>query len=480
MAQFYDTLLGEYIKNPGIRWLWLDKVALREFEYEMQSYDTITNKKEIGFEEVEIKAASIYSWEDVYMTAKIFKKQEDEKLLENKVLQEIENPLIEVLKKVEIDWVKVDRDRLKGIGILLEKEIDSLQKEIIHDAGVEFNISSPKQVGEVLFEKLWLPKWKKTKTGYSVSADVLWDLAVNFPIAQKIVDYRHYSKVLSTYINGLTGLLDQNDFLHTSYNQFIAATGRLSSTNQNLQNIPVSNGIAGEVRDAFISRFENGSIMAFDYSQVEIRLLALMSWDESLIHAFENGIDIHENTRKLIETEERKIAKAVNFWVIYGISWFGLSKMINIPVKEASEYINKFFDSYPKVKIYLDSIIKNCEEKWYVETLFWRKRFIKWINDSNKMIKKSAEREAINMPIQWSSADIIKIAMLRVDKLIKEKKIHSKLIMQVHDELVFDVFPWEEELLKKEIVQIMENIIEDKVVKLKVDIWEGKSWKETK
>ena len=472
--------MGEYIKNPGIRWLWLDKVALREFEYEMQSYDTITNKKEIGFEEVEIKAASIYSWEDVYMTAKIFKKQEDEKLLENKVLQEIENPLIEVLKKVEIDWVKVDRDRLKGIGILLEKEIDSLQKEIIHDAGVEFNISSPKQVGEVLFEKLWLPKWKKTKTGYSVSADVLWDLAVNFPIAQKIVDYRHYSKVLSTYINGLTGLLDQNDFLHTSYNQFIAATGRLSSTNPNLQNIPVSNGIAGEVRDAFISRFENGSIMAFDYSQVEIRLLALMSWDESLIHAFENGIDIHENTRKLIETEERKIAKAVNFWVIYGISWFGLSKMINIPVKEASEYINKFFDSYPKVKIYLDSIIKNCEEKWYVETLFWRKRFIKWINDSNKMIKKSAEREAINMPIQWSSADIIKIAMLRVDKLIKEKKIHSKLIMQVHDELVFDVFPWEEELLKKEIVQIMENIIEDKVVKLKVDIWEGKSWKETK
>ena len=424
MAQFYDTLLGEYIKNPGIRWLWLDKVALREFEYEMQSYDTITNKKEIGFEEVEIKAASIYSWEDVYMTAKIFKKQEDEKLLENKVLQEIENPLIEVLKKVEIYWVKVDRDRLKGIGILLEKEIDSLQKEIIHDAGVEFNISSPKQVGEVLFEKLWLPKWKKTKTGYSVSADVLWDLAVNFPIAQKIVDYRHYSKVLSTYINGLTGLLDQNDFLHTSYNQFIAATGRLSSTNPNLQNIPVSNGIAGEVRDAFISRFENGSIMAFDYSQVEIRLLALMSWDESLIHAFENGIDIHENTRKLIETEERKIAKAVNFWVIYGISWFGLSKMINIPVKEASEYINKFFDSYPKVKIYLDSIIKNCEEKWYVETLFWRKRFIKWINDSNKMIKKSAEREAINMPIQWSSADIIKIAMLRVDKLIKEKKIH--------------------------------------------------------
>ena len=380
--------MGEYIKNPGIRWLWLDKVALREFEYEMQSYDTITNKKEIGFEEVEIKAASIYSWEDVYMTAKIFKKQEDEKLLENKVLQEIENPLIEVLKKVEIDWVKVDRDRLKGIGILLEKEIDSLQKEIIHDAGVEFNISSPKQVGEVLFEKLWLPKWKKTKTGYSVSADVLWDLAVNFPIAQKIVDYRHYSKVLSTYINGLTGLLDQNDFLHTSYNQFIAATGRLSSTNPNLQNIPVSNGIAGEVRDAFISRFENGSIMALDYYQVEIRLLALMSWDESLIHAFENGIDIHENTRKLIETEERKIAKAVNFWVIYGISWFGLSKMINIPVKEASEYINKFFDSYQKVKIYLDSIIKNCEEKWYVETLFWRKRFIKWINDSNKMIKK--------------------------------------------------------------------------------------------
>ena len=300
MAQFYDTLLGEYIKNPWVRWIWLDKVALREFEYEMQSYDDITNKKEIGFEEVEIKAASIYSWEDVYMTAKIFKKQEEEKVTENKVLIEIENPLVEVLKRVEIDGVKVDRDRLKGIGMLLEKEIDVLQKEIIHDAGIEFNISSPKQVGEILFEKLWLPKGKKTKTGYSVSADVLSDLAINFPIAQKIVDYRHYSKILSTYINGLTGLLDENDFLHTSYNQFIAATGRLSSTNPNLQNIPVSNWVAWEVRDAFISRFENGSIIAFDYSQVEIRLLALMSEDENLIHSFENEIDIHENTRKLI------------------------------------------------------------------------------------------------------------------------------------------------------------------------------------
>lgn len=480
MAKFYDTLLWEYIKDPGVRWLWLDKIALREFEYEMQSYDEITNKKEIGFEEVEIKAASIYSGEDVYMTAKIFKKQEEEKVTENKVLLDIENPLVEVLKKVEIDGVKIDRDRLKGIGILLEKEIDILQKEIIHDAGVEFNISSPKQVGEILFDKLWLPKWKKTKTGYSVSAEVLNFLAIDFPIAQKIVDYRHYSKILSTYINGLTDLLDENDFLHTSYNQFIAATGRLSSTNPNLQNIPVSDGIAWEVRDAFISRFEKGTIIAFDYSQIEIRLLALMSGDENLTHAFENNIDIHENTRKLIDTEERKIAKAVNFWVIYGISWFWLSKMINIPVKDAWEYINKFFDSYPKVKSYLESIIKNCEEKWYVETMFGRKRFVKWINDANKMIKKGAEREAINMPIQWSNADIIKIAMLQIAKLIEEKNIQSKLIMQVHDELVFDVFPWEEAILKKEVIKIMENIIDDKKVKLKVDIGEGKSWKETK
>lgn len=480
MAQFYDTLLGEYIKDPWTRGLSLDKIALREFEYEMQSYETITNKSEIGFEEVELKAASIYSGEDVYMTAKIFKKQEKEKITKNKVLLEIENPLIEVLKQVEIDGVKVDRDRLKGIGTMLEQEIESLKKEIIKEAWVEFNISSPKQVWEVLFETLGLPKWKKTKTGYSVSAEVLGDLAHEFPIAQKIVDYRHYSKILSTYINGLIDLLDENNFLHTSYNQFIAATGRLSSTNPNLQNIPVSDGIAWEVRDAFISRFQNGNIITFDYSQVEIRLLALMSWDENLVQAFQQEIDIHENTRKLIETEERKVAKAVNFGVIYGISGFGLSKMIRIPVKEASEYINRFFESYPKVKTYLDNLIKDCEEKWYVQTLFGRKRFVKGINDANKIIKKAAEREAINMPIQWTSADIIKIAMIQISKLLKEKNMESKLIMQVHDELVFDVFPWEEETLKTNVVHIMENILPDKTVRLKVDIGVGNTWKQAK
>lgn len=495
MAQFYDTLLWEYIKDPGVRWLSLDKIALREWKYKMQSYEEVTMKKKLNFREVELVAASIYSGEDVYITHKLFQKQNKEKTSQDKILQEIEIPLIEVLKNMELDGVKIDRDRLKSIGALLENEIQKLEKEILNEAWVEFNISSPKQVGEVLFDTLWLPKGKKTKTGYSVSAEVLSELAFKFPIAQKIVDYRHYSKILSTYINGLIELLDQDDFLHTSYNQFIAATGRLSSTTPNLQNIPMNDGIAWEVRNAFISRFENGKIIAFDYSQIEIRLLALMSKDKNLVKAFQEETDIHANTAELIGTKERKIAKAVNFWVIYGISGFGLSKMINIPMKDANEYINKFFLSYPEVKKYLESIIKICEKTWYVETLFGRKRYIKWINDANKIIKKAAEREAINMPIQWTNADIIKISMIQIydflqtplqtspltgERLKNWYLLKSKLIMQVHDELVFDVFPWEENIIKETIPNIMENIVKNENIQLKVDTGIGTNWKEAK
>jgi DNA polymerase I len=466
-----------------MKWLSLDKIAFREFDYKMQSYDEITNKKEITFDEVGLEYASVYSWEDVYITYKIFDKQKQEKITNNKVLQEIEIPLIRVLKNMEINWVKIDRDRLKWIWILLEKEIKISKKEIFEESQEEFNINSPKQVWEILFDKLKLPKWKKTKTWYSVSVEVLKQLSYKFDIAQKIINYRHYSKILSTYINWLIILLDENDFLHTSYNQFVTSTWRLSSTKPNLQNIPMWDWIAWEVRDAFISRFydkktrKNWKIMTFDYSQVEIRLLAIMSGDKNLINAFKNGIDIHQNTQELIWSKDRKTAKAVNFWVIYWISWFWLSKMVDLRVKEATEYINKFFDSYPRVKDFLKKIVNDCEKKWYVETMFWRKRFIKWITDSNKTIKKQAEREAINMPIQWTSADIIKIAMIKIDKFLNTKKLKSKLIMQVHDELVFDVFFWEEEKIEKEVKDIMENIIQDKFVKLKVDIHKWESWK---
>ncbi len=480
-AQIYDTLLGEYIANPWDRNLSLDKLAKREFNYEMISFDELVKQKKLAsFAEVDLKTASKYSWEDVYITYKLFENQKKDGITKNKVLNEIEIPLIRVLEQMELTWVKIDRDRLKELWTIFENEIEKLKKSIFDEVWIEFNISSPKQVWEILFDKLGLPKWKKTKTGWSVSAETLEALSKEFPIAKKIIDYRFYSKLNSTYVVWLLALLDEKDFLHTSYNQAVTTTWRLSSTNPNLQNIPSGTWIAWEIRSAFVSRFENWKIMSLDYSQVEIRILAILSWDENLLKAFREGFDIHSHTAKLIWTTDRRIAKAVNFGIIYWISAFWLSKMIWIWVKEAKIYIENFFKHYPKVKEYLEKTIKFCEKNGYVETIFWRRRYIEWINDSNKVIKSRAEREAINMPIQGTSADIIKIAMIRVFDFMKEENLKSKLIMQVHDELIFDVYPWEEDFLWKEVKNIMENVLKDYPIKLKADLWIWKTWFEAK
>lgn len=485
-AKFYDTLLGEYIKNPWVRGISLDNIASKEFQYRMISYEYITQNSKINFKEVDLQKAAIYSWEDVYITNKIYEKQLNEKIIENEVLTKIELPLINVLKDMEINWVFIDADKLKAIGILLENEIKSLEKHIYEEVWEEFNIKSPKQVWDILFWKLALPKWKKTKTWYSVSAEVLWELAHDYPIAQKIVDYRHYSKIQWTYIEWLINIIKENGLVHTNYNSAITTTWRLSSTNPNLQNIPSSNWIAWEIRDAFVSRFKNWKIMTFDYSQVEVRILAILSEDKNLIEAFKNWIDIHHRTAefifpwKTITNSERKIAKWVNFWVIYWISSFWLSQMLWISMKDAKIYIDKFFESYPWVKNYLEATIKFCEENNYVETVFWRRRYINWINDLNKIVKQAANREAINMPIQWTSADIIKLAMIKSYDFLKEQNLKSKMIMQVHDELVFDIFPWEEEIIEKKIKYIMENIFTNKAITLKVDAWVWDSWKNAK
>jgi len=484
MAQFYDTLLREYIQNPGQRGLWLDALADRFFDYEMIPYSEITQKKKLSFQEVDISPASIYSGEDVYMTNRLYQKQKS--YFPNKIFADIELPLMEVLTDMELTWVKIDRDKLKGIGILLENHTKELQTEIHALAGEEFNISSPKQVGEILFEKMNLPKGKKTKTGYSVSADVLEWLAKEFPIAQKIIDYRHYLKLLSTYVEWILEIATQNDTIHTSYNQSVTSTGRLSSTAPNLQNIPSGDGIAGEIREAFVPHDEWDSIVALDYSQVEVRLLAIMSGDTNLLNAFKQGRDIHQVTgefvfwKKDISSTERKFAKAINFGVIYGISPFGLTQMIDITQKDARLYIDKFYENYPKVRDFFDITIENCRKNSYVETMFGRKRFIGAINDRNAIMKKAAEREAINMPIQWTSADIIKIAMIRIHAFLKEGSYKSRMIMQVHDELVFNMVPEEKDLLKKEIQDIMENILENTPIKLLVDTGEWSNWKQAK
>ena len=301
MAQFYDTLLGEYIKNPGKRGLSLDALAESYFSYKMISYEQLTSKGKIPFAEIPLKQAAIYSGEDVLVTYWIYQKQKENSYLqESKVLHEIEIPLLHVLRKMERHGVKIDVDILKGLGIQIDTELSSLEKEIYSLAGQEFNINSPKQVGEILYDVLgYLPE-KKTKSGYSVDAEVLENLSKKAPIAQKIVDYRHYSKLKSTYIEGLQNVADENMRVHTSYNQFIAATGRLSSTNPNLQNIPSGEAFAGEIRSAFIPDDENSLLFACDYSQIEVRLLAIMSGDEHLLSAFQEGKDIHQVTAQFI------------------------------------------------------------------------------------------------------------------------------------------------------------------------------------
>ena len=498
MPNYYDTLLAEYIKNPGQRWLGLDAIAKREMNYEMISYSDITEKKKLEFREVELSKAAIYSWEDVYITYQLFKEQEEKQYMQeatmtpeerkNKkdILRDIELPLMEVLSKMETTGIKIDRDILKGIWLRLEQATWELEKEIHSLAGSEFNIKSPKQVGEILFEKLGYPTGKKTKTGYSVNAEVLDGLAREYPIAEKIVRYRHYSKLLSTYIEWLLDVASEEDRIHTSYNQTVASTGRLSSTAPNLQNIPTWDDIAGEIRTAFIPDTPRDELIAFDYSQVEVRLLAIMSNDTNLLNAFKEEKDIHQVTaefifsKKDISTKERQFAKAVNFWVIYGISPFGLSKMIDVPQKDSKSYIDAFYSNYSSVRTFYDEIIRKCKSSGHVETLFGRKRYIPSINDQNKMIQSWAEREAINMPIQWSSADIIKIAMIRIAKMLDEGNYESTMLLQVHDELVFNIKPHERGELVKKIPEIMENILTDAPIKLKVDMGSGKNWKETK
>jgi len=480
MSKFYDTLIWEYIKNP-----WNANLSIEKLANKYLNYQTIIYKKDDLKEKTSDNLLNIKNilWEKVYIISKLYYLQIKDSEINQHLLNEIEFPLINIIKDMEIDWVKIDINKLNELWSIFKQELVILKEKIFKEAWEEFNINSPKQVGEILFNKLWLEKWKKNKTWYSVSQDILLYLSLKHTIAKNIIDYRHYSKLLSNYIDWLIKIKDSKDFVHTSYNQTLTKTWRLSSTNPNLQNIPVWDNLAWQIREAFISRFKNWKILAIDYSQVELRLLAIISKDENLIEIFKKSEDIHKSTAKYIfwkddiSSSERKIAKAVNFWTIYWISAFGLSKMINISQKDAKIYIDKFYKSYPKVKSYINETIDFCKKNNYVETLYWRKRYIPSINDSNNNIRQSAEREAINMPIQWTSADITKIAMIRSFDFIKENNLKSKLIMQVHDELVFDILEEEIEILSKNIKNIMENVLVWKEISLLCDLTLWDNWK---
>ena len=402
------------------------------------------------------------------------------------VYREIELPLIFTLDSMEKWGIRVKGEELKSYGEKLQVRIAELEKLIYEQAGEEFNINSPKQLGVILFEKMGIPGGRKTKTGYSTAADILEKLAPEQPIVNDILEYRQLTKLKSTYADGLSAVIEADGRIHSTFNQTITATGRISSTEPNLQNIPVRMELGRLIRKVFVP--EDGYVfLDADYSQIELRVLAHMSGDEKLIQAYREAEDIHRLTASQVfhvpfdevTDLQRRNAKAVNFGIVYGISSFGLSQDLSITRKEAAEYIEKYFETYPKIKGFLDGLVADGKEKGYVSTMLGRRRPIPELKSGNFMQRSFGERVAMNSPIQGTAADIIKIAMNRVYQRLKEEGLHSRLVLQVHDELLIET--------KKEEVETVSRILEEEMkgaahlsVELDVDMHEGNSWYEAK
>jgi DNA polymerase-1 len=404
------------------------------------------------------------------------------------LFKDIEIPLSIVLAKMENEGIALDVEMLNAYSIELTNEL-VIQTEKIHElAGEEFNIASPKQMGEILFEKMELTKKpKKTKSGqFSTSEETLLKLKDSHPIIDEILNFRAVKKLVSTYVDALPVLVNPNTKrIHTTFNQSVASTGRLSSVNPNLQNIPIRTKRGMKVREAFIPKDENYILMAADYSQIELRIMASLSKDEGMLQAFNNGVDIHSATAakvykvpiEEVDRTMRSNAKSVNFGIIYGISAFGLSQNIGVSRTVAKEIIDNYFEQFPKVKEYMDWSIKQAREKEYVETVMGRKRYLSDINSRNAVVRAMAERNAINAPIQGSAADIVKKAMIDVQAEMDKRGMQSKMLLQVHDELVFDMHKSESEGLKSLVKEKMEKSVTLKVP-LTVDIGEGINWLE--
>jgi len=439
--------------------------------------------EEINGEEEDLRVKSTFKLKEIYKELK--DKIEEEKMHE--LYYKVEHPLIEVLSSMESLGFNINKDMLDELAIKFKNEISRTEKEIFELAEEEFNISSPKQLGKILFEKLDLPVIKKTKTGYSTNADVLEKLQDKHDIIPKITYYRQITKLNSTYVEGLKNVIDEDGHIHSSFNQTVTTTGRLSSTEPNLQNIPVKYEMGKEIRKVFIANEADDILLSCDYSQIELRVLAHMSEDENMIDGFNHHSDIHTKTASEVfrvpldevNSVMRGRAKAVNFGIVYGISDFSLSQDLKITRKEAAEYMEIYFDRYPKIKEYLDKTIKEVKETGYAITILNRRRFIPEIKASNKIVKALGERLAMNAPIQGSAADIIKLAMVNVYNKLKENNLKSNMILQVHDELILNVKKDELDLVTKIVKEEMENVL-DLRVPLEVDINLGKTWYEAK
>lgn len=489
-GKFFDTMIAHFLINPDMRHN-MNILSETYLKYSPISIEELIGKKgkgQLNMREVPLPLLADYSAEDADVTYRL--KQVFEPMLDKvgvrKLFEEIEVPVIEVLADMEREGINLSKESLAQLSTELGSLISEVEDLIQKDAGTRFNVSSPKQVGDILFEVLQIAeKPKKTKTGqYATSEDVLAKLVNRHPIVNRILEYRELQKLKNTYVDTLPELVNpRTNRIHTSYNQVVVVTGRLSSDNPNLQNIPIRTEKGKEVRKAFIPRNEEYTLLSADYSQIELRIIAELSNDEGMIDAFVKGHDIHAATAakvynlslEEVTPDMRRNAKMVNFGIVYGISAFGLSERLNIPRKEAASIIDSYFAKYPGVKEYMDKSIESARRRGYVETIMGRKRHLRDINSANATVRGFAERNAINAPIQGSAADMIKIAMINIHKELREGAYKSKMLLQVHDELVFDAHLSEVDKLKVMVEDKMKNAIKMRVP-IEVGMGTGDTW----
>ena len=491
-GKLFDTMLAHYLINADMRHN-MDVLAETYLNYTPISIEALIGKKgknQLSMRAIPLDKQTEYAVEDADITLQL--KEHFEKELgeanTQKLFDEIEIPLLRVLADMELEGINLDEKFLNSLSEKLDNDIKTLETNIFKEAGEEFNIASPKQLGEILFEKLKLvDKPKKTKTGqYATGEEILSFLAKDHAIIQHILEYRGLAKLKSTYVDALPNQVEPSTGrVHTDYMQTVAATGRLSSNNPNLQNIPIRTERGRQVRKAFVPRDENYILLAADYSQIELRIIAALSEEENMINAFKNGEDIHASTASKVfgvpldevTREQRSNAKTVNFGIIYGVSAFGLSNQTDLSRSEAKDLIDTYYTTYPRLRNYISEQITFAREHGYVQTVLGRRRYLKDINSRNAVVRGAAERNAVNAPIQGSAADIIKVAMINIHKKLEDGQFKTKMLLQVHDELVFDVYKPELEDIKKMVKTEMEGAY-TLTVPLDVDLGVGEDWLE--
>ena len=489
-GKLFDTMIAHYLIEPERRHN-MDMMAMTYLNYSPVEIEALIGKKgknQLTMRDVDVQKVVEYAGEDADITLQL-KETFAPRLQKDslyKLFDQVEMPLVQVLADMELEGITIDTNALAELSETLDVDMKQVQQEVYDMAGETFNIGSPKQLGEVLFDKLNLDtNAKKTKTGqYATGEEILSKMEAEHEIARKILDYRELIKLKNTYVDALPLLISKRDGrIHTSFNQAVASTGRLSSTNPNLQNIPIRTPRGQEIRKAFVPRGPEFLIMSADYSQIELRIMAAFSGDQTMLEAFNNDVDIHTQTASKVfhvgldevSGEMRRKAKTINFGIIYGISSFGLGQRLKISRKEAGQIIEEYFAGFPAVKDYIDQCIEKARGFGYAETILGRRRYLRDINSRNQTDRMFAERNAVNAPIQGSAADMLKIAMIKVHQFMQQERLKSKMILTVHDELVFDAHRDEIEFLSQHVDDIMRNAI-PMGVKMETGIGTGENW----